>query len=69
MVVLVPVIALPVVAYTSSSMRDDAGLTRLIALLVAFTGAMELLVIASYLLTLLVGWALVGAASWALIVL
>ncbi len=67
MVVLVPVIALPVVAYASSSMRDDTGLARLIALLVAFTGAMELLVIASDLLTLLVGWELVGAASWALI--
>lgn len=67
MIVLVPVIALPVVAYAVSSMRADTGLARLIALLVAFTGAMELLVIASDLLTLLVGWELVGAASWALI--
>ncbi len=67
MIVLVPVIALPVVAYASSSMRNDVGLARCIALLVAFTGAMELLVIASDLLTLLVGWELVGAASWALI--
>ncbi len=67
MIVLVPVIALPVVAYAVSSMRDDTGLARLIALLVAFTGAMELLVIASDLLTLLVGWELVGAASWGLI--
>lgn len=67
MIVLVPVIALPVVAYAVSSMRDDTGLGRLVALLVAFTGAMELLVIASDLLTLLVGWELVGAASWALI--
>lgn len=67
MIVLVPVIALPVVAYAVSSMRDDAGLARLVALLVAFTGAMELLVTASDLLTVLVGWELVGAASWALI--
>ncbi|MGI8510341.1 MAG: NADH-quinone oxidoreductase subunit 5 family protein [Gemmatimonadaceae bacterium] len=67
MVVLVPMIALPVVSYAVSSMRDDTGLARLVALLVAFTGAMELLVIASDLLTLLVGWELVGAASWALI--
>lgn len=67
MIVLVPVIALPVVAYAVSSMRDDTGLARLIALLVAFTGAMELLVIAADLLSLLVGWELVGAASWALI--
>jgi NADH-quinone oxidoreductase subunit L len=67
MVVLVPVIALPVVGYAVASMRGDVGLARLVALLVAFTGAMELLVIASDLLTLLVGWELVGAASWALI--
>lgn len=67
MVVLVPLIALPVVTYAVSSMHDDAGLARLIALLVAFTGAMELLVIAGDFLTLLVGWELVLTASWALI--
>ncbi len=67
MIVLVPLIALPVVAYAVSSMREDVGLVRLVALLVAFTGAMELLVVASDMLTLLVGWELVGAASWALI--
>ena len=67
MIVLVPAIAIPVVLFAASSMRDDAGLPRLLALLVAFCGAMELLVIAGDLLTLLVGWELVGAASWALI--
>ena len=67
MIVLVPVIAIPVVLYTASSMQGDAGLPRLLALLVAFCGAMELLVIAADLLTLLIGWELVGATSWALI--
>ena len=67
MVVLVPAIAAPVVAYTASSERRRPGLARLLALLVAFTGAMELLVLAGDLLTLLVGWEVVGACSWALI--
>ena len=67
MVVLVPVIAAPVVGYAAASMRTDPGLPRLLALLVAFTGAMELLVLAGDFLTLLVAWELVGACSWALI--
>lgn len=67
MVVLVPTIAMPVVLYAASSMRADIGLPRLLALLVVFVGAMELLVAAADLLTLIVGWELVGACSWALI--
>lgn len=67
MIVLIPAIAAPVVLYAGTSMRDDPGLPRLVALLVAFTGAMELLVSADDLLALLVGWELVGACSWALI--
>jgi NADH:ubiquinone oxidoreductase subunit 5 (subunit L)/multisubunit Na+/H+ antiporter MnhA subunit len=67
MVVLVPAIAIPVVLYAASSERETPGLPRLLALLVAFTGAMELLVLAGDFLTLLVGWELVGACSWALI--
>ena len=67
MAVLVPAIAVPVVLYAASSLRAEAGLPRLLALLVAFTGAMELLVLAEDFLTLLVGWELVGACSWALI--
>lgn len=67
MVMLVPAIAIPVVLYATSSEREVHGMPRLLALLVAFTGAMELLVIAGDLLTLLVGWELVGACSWALI--
>lgn len=67
MVVLVPAIATPVVLYAASAERETPGLPRLLALLVAFTGAMELLVLAGDLLTLLAGWELVGACSWALI--
>ena len=67
MVVLVPAIALPVILYAGTSLRDDPGLFRLLALLVAFVGAMELLVVAADFLTLLIGWEMVGAISWALI--
>ena len=67
MAVLVPTIAVPVTLYAASSTRTDAGLSRLLALLVAFIGAMELLVLAADFLTLLVAWELVGALSWALI--
>lgn len=67
MVVLVPAVALPVVAYAAATMRDDRGLARLLALLSAFVAAMLVLVAAADLLTLLVGWELVGVTSWALI--
>ncbi|MDQ3353730.1 MAG: NADH-quinone oxidoreductase subunit L [Actinomycetota bacterium] len=67
MVVLVPAVALPVITYAAASMAGDAGLARLLALLLAFVGAMLVLVAASNLLTLLVAWELVGIASWALI--
>lgn len=63
---LVPAIALPVLGYAASH-EERPGLARLIALLLVFIGGMELLVIASDLLTLLIGWELVGACSWALI--
>jgi len=65
MVVLVPAIALPVVV--ASAWGSTPAPPRLLALLLAFTGAMELLVSASDFATLLVGWELVGVASWALI--
>jgi NADH:ubiquinone oxidoreductase subunit 5 (subunit L)/multisubunit Na+/H+ antiporter MnhA subunit len=67
MVVLVPAIALPVVVYASSYLAGDPGLGRLLGLMVAFVGAMELLVAAADFFTLLVAWELVGACSWALI--
>lgn len=67
MIVLVPIIALPVVVYAATEQPADPDLPRLLALLVAFCGAMELLVLATDFLTLLVAWELVGACSWALI--
>ena len=66
MALLVPVIAAPVAAYAAFHEPDD-GLGRLVGLLTAFVGAMELLVLAGDLLTLLIGWELVGVLSWALI--
>lgn len=64
--ILVPAIALPVLLYASAH-EEPPGLARLVGTLLAFTGGMELLVIAADFLTLLIGWELVGAASWALI--
>ena len=65
-VVLVPAVALVVVAYAAVH-EAERGLPRLLGGLVAFVGAMELLVLAADLLTLLVAWELVAACSWALI--
>jgi NADH:ubiquinone oxidoreductase subunit 5 (subunit L)/multisubunit Na+/H+ antiporter MnhA subunit len=67
MVVLVPLVATAVVAYAASSERSDPALARLLILMTAFVAAMELLVLAADFLTLLIGWELVGAASWSLI--
>lgn len=64
--ILVPAITLAVVIYASAH-EEQVGLLRLVAWLVVFAGAMELLVIAADLLTLLIGWELVGACSWGLI--
>lgn len=65
MVVLVPAIAAPILAYAAVTEHD--GRARLLALMLAFVGAMLLLVTAADFLTLLIAWELVGAASWALI--
>lgn len=65
MVVLVPAVAIPVVAYATAT--ETEGRTRLLALLLAFVGGMQLLVLAGDFLTLLVAWELIGAISWALI--
>lgn len=65
MVVLVPAIAGPIVAYAAATKAE--GRTRLLALLLAFVGAMLGLVAAADLLTLLIAWEWVGATSWALI--
>ena len=68
----VPLVALPVIAHAGlhpppSGLDGARGPARLLALLVAFVGAMLLLVLAADLLTLLIAWELVGACSWALI--
>lgn len=65
MVVLVPLIATPIVAYAAVTEREASA--RLLAIMLAFVGAMLLLVEAADFLTLLIAWELVGAASWALI--
>ena len=64
--ILVPAILLPItlIAVSHEAMRD---LPRLIGLMLVFTGGMELVVIAADLVTLLIGWEIVGACSWALI--
>ena len=65
MVVLVPAVATPVVLYAAAT--EQEGRLRLLALMLAFTGAMLLLVSAADFLMLLIAWELVGATSWALI--
>lgn len=68
MAVLVPAIATPVIVYAAATEEGTpAEQRRLLAGMVAFLGAMELLVLAGDLLTLLVGWELVAAFSWMLI--
>ncbi len=66
MAILVPLIASAVFAYAVGEERGPAR-PRLLALLCVFLGSMELLVAAADLLTLLIGFELVGACSWALI--
>lgn len=66
MAVLVPVVAAAVVLYAAFH-EERPGLRRLVVLLTAFVGGMELLVCAADLLALIVGWELVGVLSWALI--
>jgi len=65
MVVLVPFVGAPILAYAAAS--ESHGRARLLVLLLAFVAAMLLLVIAADFVTLLVAWELVGAVSWALI--
>ena len=66
MAMLVPVIALPILAYAAFH-EDEIGLGRLVAILLLFVAGMELLLIADDLLTLLIGWELVGVCSYLLI--
>lgn len=62
----VPLVATPILVYAAGH-EQRQGLARLLGLLLGFVGAMELLLLARDLLTLLIAWELVGAISWALI--
>lgn len=65
MVVLVPLVAAPIVAYAAAT--ETVGRTRLLASMLAFVAAMLVLVTAADFLTLLIAWEIVGALSWLLI--
>ncbi len=67
MVILVPVIAAAVIGFAATNSEGDRAIVKLLVVLTWFVAAMELLVIAADFLTLLIGWELVGAASWVLI--
>jgi len=67
MVILVPVIATAVIGFAATNSEGDRAVVKLLIVLTWFVAAMELLVIAADFLTLLIGWELVGAASWVLI--
>lgn len=64
--IMVPTVAIAVVFHATQN-ENKTGLARLIGLMILFTGGMELVVVANDLLTLLIGWELIGACSWALI--
>lgn len=67
MALVVAVVALCVVLFSSSYMRGDQGWARYFALISLFVGSMTMLVIGDGFLTLFVGWELVGACSYLLI--
>ena len=64
--ILVPLVALPVTVNAALN-EQGPGLARLVGLMLVFMGGMQLVVIANDLLTVLMGWELIGACSWALI--
>ncbi|RKF12604.1 NADH-quinone oxidoreductase subunit L [Roseovarius spongiae] len=64
--ITVPAVALPVLVFAAAH-EDRRGLARLLGLMLIFTGAMLLTVAAADLLTLLIGWEVMGFCSWALI--
>ena len=67
MLLVVGVVALMVMVFSMGYMAGDPGWVRYYALLSLFTASMTLLVIGGSLLTLFVGWELVGASSFLLI--
>jgi len=67
MLAVVGVVATSVVVFSVGYMAHDDARPRYFALLALFTGAMSMLVMASSLVTLFIGWELVGACSYLLI--
>jgi NADH-quinone oxidoreductase subunit L len=67
MLLVVGVVASCVVVFSIGYMAEDDARPRYFALLALFTGAMSMLVMASSLVTLFIGWELVGACSYLLI--
>ncbi|PFG54448.1 NADH:ubiquinone oxidoreductase subunit 5 (subunit L)/multisubunit Na+/H+ antiporter MnhA subunit [Marinobacter sp. LV10R520-4] len=63
---VVPVVAAPIVFYAAAH-EDTDRLGRLVTLLVAFIGVMQLIILARDLLSLLIAWEIAGALSWLLI--
>ncbi len=67
MLVVVGVVATMVVVFSVGYMAHDESKARYFALLALFTAAMSLLVMSTSLVTLFIGWELVGACSYLLI--
>jgi len=65
--IVVAWISLAVFVYSLGYMRGDPGLTRYWSLMLLFVGGMELLVLSENLVTMLIGWEVVGVCSFALI--
>ncbi len=64
--VLVPLVALPIAVHAALH-EEGPGLARMVGLLTVFTGGMLVVVVADDLVTVLIGWEVIGATSWALI--
>ncbi|MEN6430684.1 MAG: NADH-quinone oxidoreductase subunit L [Coriobacteriales bacterium] len=67
MLAVVGVVAFAVVLFSVGYMSEDSAQPRYFALLSLFTAAMTALVLADSLVTLFIGWELVGACSYLLI--
>lgn len=64
--ITVPAVLMAITVFAAA--HEEANrLARLTGIMLIFTGAMELVVMANDLVTLLIGWEIVGACSWALI--
>lgn len=64
--IVIPAVALAVIGYAAVH-EERRSLGRMLGVMMIFVGAMEVLVLARDVLTLLIAWEAVGACSWALI--